>query len=123
MIGPIELRIPPDPKLSRVLRLAASALASMGGFDVELIDDVKLAVSEVVLALIECGSGNDVSVALSMDGVAFRVHGSTMTDTFVPTHPDLSLCRSVLAGLTVSHEIVYADGAAQIRAELRDLEA
>ena len=123
MIGPIELRFPADPKLSRVVRLAASALASMGGFDVGLIDDVKLAVSEVVLALIECGSGNDVNVVLSMDGVAFRVHGSTMTDTFVSTHPDLGLCRSVLSGITVSHEIVYADGAAQIRAELRDLEA
>ena len=123
MIGPIELRIPADPKLSRVVRLAASALASTGGFDVGLIDDVKLAVSEVVLALIESGSGNDVSVALSMEGVAFRIHGSTLTDTFVLTHPDLSLCRSVLSGITVSHEIVYANGAAQIRAELRDLEA
>ena len=123
MIGPIELRIPADPKLSRVVRLAASALASTGGFDVGLIDDVKLAVSEVVLALIESGSGNDVSVALSMEGIAFRIHGSTLTDTFVLTHPDLSLCRSVLSGITVSHEIVYGNGAAQIRAELRDLEA
>lgn len=123
MIGPVELRIPPDPKLSRVVRLAASALASMGGFDVALIDDVKLAVSEVVLALIERGSGNDVNLALTLDGLAFHVHGSTMTDTFVVAHPDLGLCRSVLSGITVSHEIVYADGAAQIRAELRDLEA
>ena len=123
MTGPVRLQIPPDPALSRVVRLAAGALASIGGFDVALIDDVKLAVSEVVLALMERGSGSDVDLVLTLDGLSLLVHGSTVTDTFALEHPNLGLCRSVLSGVTVSHEIFYADGAAQIRAELRDLEA
>lgn len=123
MIGPVQLHLPADPTLSRVVRLAASALASLGGFDVALIGDVKLAVSEVVLALIERGSGNDLNIVLRFDGLSFYVDGSTVTDSFALDHPDLALCRSVLSGITVSHEILYADGGAQIRAELRDLEA
>ena len=64
MIGPIELRLPPDSQLSRVARLAGSAMAALAGFDVGLIDDVKLAVSEVFLALIEHGSGDTVSLTI-----------------------------------------------------------
>ena len=122
MIGPIEIRIPADPTLSRPVRLAASALASMGGFDVELLDDVKLAISEIVLALIERGSGAGLTLSMTLDGVSFCVEGSTPVDTFDVSHADLDLCRSVLTGITVSHEIAYSNGRASIRAELRDLE-
>ena len=123
MIGPVEMWIPAEPKLSRVVRLAASAVASMGGFDVALIDDVKLVVSEIVLALIEQGSGAEIHLSFVVDGLAFRVSGSTSTDDFDLAHSELNLCRSVLASLTVSHNISYEDGTAQIRAELCDLEA
>ena len=123
MLGPIELRLPSDAQLSRVARLTASGLAAMSGFDVGLIDDVKLAVSEVLLVLIEHGSGNIVSLTLSVDGVAFTVRGSTTTESFDLHHPDIGLCRTVLGGIAVSHDIAYAGTTAEVWAVLRDLEA
>ena len=57
--GPILLRFPAEPSLSRVLRLAAAGLASLGNFTVDHIEDIKIAVSEVLIALIEHGSGGN----------------------------------------------------------------
>lgn len=123
LIGPIELRLPSDAQLSRVARLAASGFAAMVGFDVGLIDDVKLAVSEVLLVLVEHGSGNIISLTLSAEGVALTVRGSTNAASFDLNHPDIALCRTVLGGIAVSHDIAYAGKTAEIWAVLRDLEA
>ena len=59
-IDPIVLVLPPRPELSRVARLASSALASIAGCTVDEIEDIKIAVSEVLLALIEHGAGNPI---------------------------------------------------------------
>ena len=61
-IGPVLIRLPPDPSLSRVLRLAAGGIAAMGAFNVEETEDIKIAVSEVLLALIEHGCGQPIDI-------------------------------------------------------------
>ena len=122
MIGPIELRLPPDSQLSRVARLAGSAMAALAGFDVGLIDDVKLAVSEVFLALIEHGSGDTVSLTYSVEGVAFTIRGSTPSESFDLNHPDIAVCRTILGGISVSFDVAYNGKTAEIWAILRDLE-
>ena len=43
----VELRIPADPELRRVVRLAVSAVGSLVGLDVEQLADVRLAVDEL----------------------------------------------------------------------------
>jgi histidine kinase-like protein len=105
VIGPILIRIPPDPSLSRVLRLAASAIASMAGFTVDETEDIKIAVSEVFLALIEHGGGEPIEVQLAVEEQSFTVGGRTAIDTFDAAHPDLILCRTVLAGVCAEHGI------------------
>lgn len=114
LIGPIEIRVPPDPSLSRVLRLAASGMASLAGFTVDEIEDIKIAVSEVLIALIEHGGGQSVEVRFAVDDQSFNVRGQTAVDRFDTEHPDLVLCRTVLSEVCASHGIDLVDSQAHI---------
>ena len=113
-IGPVIIRLPPDPTLSRVLRLASSGIAGMAGFTVDEIEDIKIAVSEVLLALIEHGGGQSIEVQFTVEDQSFTVRGQTAVETFDAEHPDLLLCRTVLAGVTTRHGIDLVDDQAQI---------
>lgn len=113
-VGPVLLRLPPDPTLSRVLRLAASGIAGMAGFTVDEIEDITIAVSEVLLALIEHGDGQSIEVEFVVEAQEFRVRGQTAIESFDAEHPDLLLCRTVLAGVATQHGIELVDDRAQI---------
>ena len=113
-IGPVEIRLPPDPGLSRVLRLAASGIAAMGGFTIDETEDIKIAVSEVLLALIEHGAGAPIKVQFSVEDGSFVVRGNTAVEEFDLDHPDLVLCRTVLAGVCGRHGIERLNGNVQI---------
>ena len=114
VIGPVVIRLPPDPTLSRVLRLAASGIATMAGFTVDENEDIKVAVSEVLLALIEHGGGAPIEVQFSVEDQLFTVRGQTAIDDFDVDHPDLVLCRTVLAGVCTQHGIELVDDRAHI---------
>ena len=115
-MGPVHLRVPAEPSLSRVLRLAASGLASLTDFDVDEIEDIKIAVSEVLIALIEHGDLQPVEIEFTVDQTGFVVRGRTAVSEFNVSHPDLVLCRTVLAGVCAEHAIDHVDGHAEIRA-------
>lgn len=117
-IGPVAIALPPDPALSRVLRLAASGIAAMGGFTIDEIEDIKIAVSEVLLALIEHGGGAPIGVQFLVEDRSFTVRGHTEVEEFDLDHPDLVLCRTVLAGVCSRHGIEHVDGNVQIWAAI-----
>ena len=119
MTGPVELHIPADPQMSRVARLAASGFASLAGFDVDAIEDIKIAVSEVLLALIEHGAHDNIVLRFSLEESSFTVRASTAIAAFDLEHPDLVLCRTVLAGVSEAHGVDVSDGMALIWATLR----
>jgi anti-sigma regulatory factor (Ser/Thr protein kinase) len=119
MTGPVELRIPADPQMSRVARLAASGLASLAGFDVDVIEDIKIAVSEVLLALIEHGANEEILLCFALGEDSFTVRASTSIAAFDLEHPDLVLCRTVLAGVSEAYGVDVHEGVALIWATLR----
>jgi hypothetical protein len=104
-VGPIEVRVPAEPTLSRVLRLAASGVASLAGFTVDEIENIKIAVSEVLIALVEHGVGEPIDIQFSVGEKSFHVRGRTAVETFDINHPDLALCRTVLAEVCIDHRI------------------
>ncbi len=73
-VGPFELRIPPDPKHLSTARLFISSLARVIGLD-DLVDDLRLAVSEAVSAAILSGSAEEIVVvgAIAPDGLTVAV--------------------------------------------------
>ncbi len=119
-IGPVEVRVPPDPALSQVLRLAASGMATLAGFTVDEIEKIKVAVSEVLIALIDHGGGAPIDVRLEIAGRSFNVRARTSAAAFDPGHPDLLLARTVLADVTDEHGIELVDEEAHIWAAVMD---
>lgn len=71
------LAIPPDTEHVRTARLVAVAAARRAGLAEEAIDDVRLAVGEVVAGLVRrraaAGSRDDVELVLRDDGRTFSV--------------------------------------------------
>jgi anti-sigma regulatory factor (Ser/Thr protein kinase) len=108
-IGPIDITLPPDPALTRVVRLAASAVASLGGFAVDAIDDIQIAASEVLSALIERGDGHPITVQLQLDDSRLRISAAADVEHFDVGHPDLELSRTVLAAVCGDHGIDVQD--------------
>ena len=116
--GPVRLCIPPDAALSRVLRMTVGAMASIGAFTLDEIDDVKIAMSEVLIALIEHGDQSDLDITLELDGAEFTIVGTTGGGNVDLAHPDLVLCRTVLDGVSAAHSITTEDDRLSIRAVL-----
>ena len=117
--GPVELRIPADPGLASAIRLTASGIASSAKCTIAEIDDIKLAVSEVLLALIEHGCGRAVTMSLEVTDSSFAISGATDTRTFDREHPDLALCETVLAEVCAEHSIDVVEAELRITATVR----
>jgi len=117
---PIDLRVPADPSMSKVLRLAASGVASLWGFSVAEIEEIKLAVSEVLIALIEHGAGDRVDVGFLVSKEEFHVHGAALVGPeFDIAHPDLALSRVVLDDVCTEHGLGVVGDEVRINATLR----
>ena len=117
-VGPVHIQVPADPAMSRVLRLAVGGVASLAGLTVDEIDDAKLVVSEVFLALVEHGTNAVVEVSLVVSDTAFEVSARTAVEHFDLAHPDLVLCGTVLASVGATHGIESVDGGAHVWASV-----
>jgi serine/threonine-protein kinase RsbW len=114
--GTIELTIPPDPRLLRLVRLVASGLASTAGFTVDELDDLRIAVDEAVSALLEGGSGAAVPLRFEVgdDSVA-------MTGEVPLASPDaldqdrLELSAQLLGAVCDEHDLGVVDGTVRVR--------
>lgn len=121
VIGPIRLELPPTSTMSRVARLTATAVASMAGFSIDEIDDVNVIVSELMVALVEHGAHDTIIVTFDVTDGCFTVRAATELADFNLNHPDLALCRTVLAAVSSSHGIEGDGETAQIWAKLQQL--
>lgn len=81
----IELRMPSDPQLLRVLRLVGSGLASLGHLDLAGTEEVRLAIDELGASLIALGDGGPIDLtfeltldALCIQGVATLPDGASL---------------------------------------------
>lgn len=114
--GTIELTIPPDPKLLRLVRLVASGLGSTAGFDVDELDDLRIAVDEAVTALLEGGDGARLPMTFEVGGGAVAMVASTAVATADPLDADrLEISTQILAAVCDEHEFRIEDGALHVR--------
>jgi hypothetical protein len=116
MATELELILPPDPQLLRIVRLVASGLASLADLDLDGVEQVRVAADEVVTTLIEAGDGQPISIKLSVDASALRIDASTPLPAGVELHVD-PLVDKVLASVATDHEFRTVDGVAHGVAE------
>jgi hypothetical protein len=115
--GPVTLTFPSRPGMARVGRLTASSVASLADLSVDDIEDIKIAVSEVVTLLIEQGDGGVLTLEFDSDGATFTIAGSATASGAPIAEEDLALTSAVLSAVCSSHELTTANGTIHIRVE------
>ena len=71
----IQLTVPAALEYVRIVRLTASGVASRLGFDVEEIEDLRVAVDELASLVVESTDGGDLSVQFAVQDNALRIEG------------------------------------------------
>ncbi|MGH9138822.1 MAG: hypothetical protein ACRD0G_17565 [Acidimicrobiales bacterium] len=113
--GPVELVLPADSRLVRLVRLMASGLASTVGFDVDDLDDLRIGVDEVLATLLEGGDGSPLLVRFRVQAAQVEVQGETGTarDRLDPERLELS--KQILAAVVDEHELGFEDERVLVR--------
>lgn len=102
--GSIAVTIAPDARLVRPVRLAMGGLASLAGFDVEAIEDLRIAVNELTATLIERGNGSDLDLRLAvLAHGSIRIEGSTGLGTVSGTDDRFALSDQILSVVADAH--------------------
>ena len=114
--GLIELVLPADTGLVRVARLVASGVATAVGFDVDEIEDLRIAVDELCTALVEGGDGSALFLGFDLGDDEVTVTGSTQAAQAVEFEQDrLALSRQILAVVVDEYDISAKHGQISVR--------
>jgi anti-sigma regulatory factor (Ser/Thr protein kinase) len=105
----MQLVLPPDPQLLRIVRLVASGLASLGSLDLDAVEEVRVAADELVSTMMEASDGAPVTVELSIDATAMSVEASTRVTGELDIDPMTDL---ILEQVSTRHEWRSTDGEA-----------
>jgi serine/threonine-protein kinase RsbW len=89
-VNRIELTLPFKAEYVSIARLVVSGVASRMGFDIEAIEDIKVAVSEVCNKLVEAGSFETTSYS-----IVFEIRSKKLVITYYSTDKKLN---SIFAG-------------------------
>ena len=113
--GPVTLTFPAEAGMARVGRLTASSVASLADLSVDDIEDIKIAVSEVVTLLIEHGNGGPVTLEFDTTGSSFTISGSATASGVAIAEEDVALTAAVLDAVCGNHELTTDSGTIRIR--------
>jgi serine/threonine-protein kinase RsbW len=117
--GPIELTIPADSRLLRLVRLVASGLASTAGFDVEQLEDLRIAVDEAVAALLEGGDGSRLVLSFAVDDRAVAMVGHTGRSAEAFDGERLDISRQILDAVCDENELASDGDDIRVRIVMR----
>ena len=94
----VTLTVPADVRYFRSVRLAVGGLATMVGFDIEAIDDLRIGVDEVCAALAEAGNGDDLRIeVVASPGELLRVEGTVPHGDEHPDEDRFAFSRQILS--------------------------
>jgi hypothetical protein len=112
----LEIVVPADPRLLRVLRLVASGVASLGALSLDGVEEVRVAVDELGATLIGASAGAPVTVRFELDATSICVEGSTELGDSSPLKVD-PLTDRILDAVATSHEWSTDGSTARCRIE------
>ena len=109
-LGPVVLTFPPDSRMARVARLAATALGSVAGFSVDDNDDLRIAVDELVVMAIEGGGNADVTMRFTVNDGEVRVEAETEAAEDLSHSPERFMLSEQILGVVTDWYAVAANG-------------
>lgn len=96
--GSVAISVPSDVRYFRSVRLAVGGLATLVGFDVEAIDDIRIGVDEMCAALLESGDGSTISFEVAaVVGSSVRIVGSVAKGSSAVDDDRFSFSRQILS--------------------------
>ena len=107
----LTLIVPPKAVYVRTVRLAVGGLASVVGFDVEAIDDLRIAVDELWSVLLDLGQG-EITLLATVGDQHLGVRGNAAAEA----HPAdvesdrLEFSRAILSVVADQYELTIIDG-------------
>jgi serine/threonine-protein kinase RsbW len=107
MSDEVQLVMPADPEFLRLARVTAMGLASRLSFTIDEIDDLRIAIDELVFGLIGTkGRPGRVTMRYALLEAGLEVRGTGTFDDGAPT-PGLSeLSELILDAVADEHELV-----------------
>ncbi|MDQ1481232.1 MAG: serine/threonine-protein kinase RsbW [Actinomycetota bacterium] len=114
----VRLSLPASPDFVRIVRLAASGIATNLGFDVDELDDLRVAVGELVNLTLEVCTPETLEVLFTIEGKELRVEGSAPAAEDRVVELD-TLTRQILDAFLDGYAIEIADGRVRFSCTLR----
>ena len=116
----IELVLPADKRLVRVARLVASGVATTVGFDVEEVEDLRIAVDELCTALVEGSDGGALLLGFDLGDGEVSIIGTTSATGIAAFEPDrLAPSRQILAVVVDEFDLHTDHGQISVRLRKR----
>src|SRR5687767_8821371 len=107
MSDEVQLVMPADPEFLRLARVTAMGLASRLSFTIDEIDDLRIAIDELLFGLIGTkGRPGRVTMRYAMVGAGLEVRGSGDFEDGLETPGLTELSELILNAVTDEHELV-----------------
>jgi serine/threonine-protein kinase RsbW len=115
----VRLTVPAALEFVRIVRLTASGVASRLGFDVEEIEDLRVAVDELSSIFVEVASPDgELSLAFTSTVDGLEIEGRTAVDGMAPPVVE-DLTRQILAAVVDEYDVDCFEGYARFRCTKR----
>jgi len=107
----IRLSVPAALEYVRILRLTASGVASRLGFDVEEIEDLRVAVDELASLVVEAAGGGELTVHFAVRDGALHIEGEATPPGDAPAEAGVDdLTTQILAAVVDEWDLRAVDG-------------
>jgi hypothetical protein len=73
----VRLTVPAQTRFARVARMTTSSLVATWGADIDDVEDLRIAVDELVTALVPTSSDGEIALTLVLSAGELRAEGST----------------------------------------------
>ena len=108
----IRLSVPASLEYVRIVRLTTSAMASRFGFDVDEIENLRVAVDELSSTIVESAGSGELSITISATGDDFCIEGWAPIGAGGTLELD-QLTAQILNAVCDKYELRVADGTAR----------
>jgi serine/threonine-protein kinase RsbW len=110
----VGLTVPAALEFVRIARLTASGVASRLGFDVDEIEDLRVAVDELSSILVDPPGGSQLELSFTSTTDGIEIEGRRTIDGGTPPAVD-ELTRQILAAVVDEYDVESEDSVVRFR--------
>ncbi len=114
----VRLTVPAALEYMRIVRLTASGIASRLGFDVDEIENLRVAVDELASTVVDAGAGGELGISFRSVNGQLHIEGRTP----IAAGRDLALddlSAQILNAVSSEYDLSVADGDAHFSCILK----